>query len=102
MSGRRLWRNASDLHTNNGVMRCIACQSESPNGARYCMHCAAPLPAACGQCGAGLPTDARFCPQCAQPVSAQGARARETVKFTETRLSDFRENWARNSYPPAR
>jgi hypothetical protein len=31
--------------------------------------------------------------------TAQGARARETVKCTETPLSDSCENWARNSYP---
>jgi len=49
---------------------CTTCGSESPAGARFCMHCAAPLPLACGECGAAVPTSARFCPQCAHPVGA--------------------------------
>ena len=60
-------------------MACAACGAESPAGARFCMHCAAPLPLACAACGAGVPKDARFCPQCAQPV---GARAPGAPKAT--------------------
>jgi hypothetical protein len=58
---------------------CASCGSETPAGARFCMHCAAPLPLACGACGAGVPKDARFCPHCAQPV---GARAPGVPKAT--------------------
>jgi class 3 adenylate cyclase len=39
------------------------------------MHCAAPLPLACGACGAGVPKDARFCPHCAHPTGAAAAAA---------------------------
>jgi len=51
------------------------------------MHCAAPLPSVCAQCGAELPTDARFCPQCAHPLaeppSAAASSAPPAIEVTQ-------------------
>jgi len=43
------------------------------------MHCGAPLPSACGCCGAELPKGARFCSQCATPVHSAAREARSAV-----------------------
>ncbi len=75
-------------------MNCTSCGHESPAGARFCMHCAAPLPLACGVCGAEVPKGARFCPQCAQPVGAPAtppppaAAARSVASYTPKHLVD--------------
>ena len=57
---------------------CTSCGTESPAGARFCMHCAAPLPLGCAACGAELPKNARFCPHCAHPAGALAATAADT------------------------
>jgi hypothetical protein len=77
-------------------MACTACGAESPAGARFCMHCAAPLPLACAACEAAVPKDARFCPQCAHPTSAAAvtaasspsAPARSVASYTPKHLAD--------------
>ncbi|HVN87273.1 MAG TPA: nuclear transport factor 2 family protein, partial [Candidatus Binatia bacterium] len=56
-------------------MTCVSCGQDSPAEARFCMHCAAPLPRRCVQCGGALPAVARFCPQCAHPVAAVTAQS---------------------------
>ncbi len=45
-------------------------RGDSPTSARFCMHCAEPLPIACAACGSTVPEGARFCPQCAHPMGA--------------------------------
>ena len=75
---------------------CASCGSETPAGARFCMHCAAPLPLACGTCGADVPKDARFCPHCAHPTGAAAAAAtpapaeptRSVASYTPKHLAD--------------
>ena len=49
-------------------MQCTTCQRESPEDARFCMYCAAPLDVRCAGCNAQLPAGANFCPQCARPA----------------------------------
>jgi len=75
---------------------CAACGAQSPVGARFCMHCAAPLPLPCALCGADVPKDARFCPQCARavgasasvPATARAAPERSIVSYTPKHLAD--------------
>jgi predicted ATPase/class 3 adenylate cyclase len=75
-------------------MLCSACHHESPDGARFCMHCAALLAAACGSCGAELPEGARFCPRCAHPAEAPAPAAsasppeRSPRDYTPKHLAD--------------
>ena len=49
-------------------MICPECGTENPEGARFCMGCAARLVLVCAECGAELPPRARFCFNCATPV----------------------------------
>src|ERR1700687_1753317 len=49
-------------------MRCQKCSAENPEGARFCVHCAAPCTRLCGKCGFENPQEARFCAQCATPL----------------------------------
>ena len=56
-------------------MICASCARDNPADARFCMHCAAPLPRRCVQCGIELPAVACFCPQCAHPVAAATAQS---------------------------
>ncbi len=74
---------------------CASCGSESPAGARFCMHCAAALPQRCDACAAEIPTAARFCPQCAHPVGQAGSpaspvepRVREPSSYTPKHLAE--------------
>ena len=75
-------------------MLCSACHHETPDGARFCMHCAAPLAAPCGSCGAELPEGARFCPRCAHPAEAAAPAAsasppeRSPRDYTPKHLAD--------------
>src|SRR5437879_2601829 len=51
-------------------MRCQNCSAENPQGAKFCIQCAAPLSRKCGRCGADNPAEAKFCAQCATPLDA--------------------------------
>ncbi len=70
-------------------MICLGCGAESPAGARFCMHCAAPLPLACAACGADVPKSARFCPQCAQPVGASVSVAADTPRTSTRSVASY-------------
>jgi class 3 adenylate cyclase len=54
-------------------MNCPSCQTANPDGAKFCMHCGAPLTLRCARCQAGIPAGARFCTNCGQPVGAVAA-----------------------------
>jgi len=45
-------------------VRCPACQTINPGGARFCIQCGIRLAVACPNCGAVNPLDARFCAAC--------------------------------------
>ena len=50
-------------------MICPQCGTENPEGARFCMGCAARLVVVCAECGVELPPSARYCFNCATPVA---------------------------------
>jgi predicted ATPase/class 3 adenylate cyclase len=54
-------------------MMCPRCQTESPQGAKFCLECGAPLKVRCESCGAPLAAAAKFCPECAYPVGGASA-----------------------------
>jgi class 3 adenylate cyclase/tetratricopeptide (TPR) repeat protein len=50
-------------------VRCPRCESDNPDGMKFCIECAAPLTRRCPQCDFANPPQARFCGQCAAPLS---------------------------------
>jgi membrane protease subunit (stomatin/prohibitin family) len=49
--------------------RCPNCESEVPEGAKFCPECGQPLRAPeCPACNVEVPTDAKFCPECGQKL----------------------------------
>jgi len=51
-------------------MRCAQCETENPEGARFCLHCGAGLALPCPRCNTELPPEARFCFACGAEVVA--------------------------------
>jgi class 3 adenylate cyclase/tetratricopeptide (TPR) repeat protein len=45
-------------------MKCPRCQSQTPDGKRFCTECGAPIPLPCPSCGGLNPPSARFCGDC--------------------------------------
>ncbi len=58
-------------------MICPQCGTENPEGAKFCMGCAARLVVVCAECGVELPPSARFCFNCATPVAPLDAAESE-------------------------
>ncbi|MBI3798013.1 MAG: AAA family ATPase, partial [Deltaproteobacteria bacterium] len=52
-------------------MRCLSCGSDNPDGAKFCIECAAPLQQRCPSCGAENLPRAKFCGECATPLVRQ-------------------------------
>src|SRR5499433_2583368 len=52
-------------------MRCLSCGSDNPDGAKFCIECAAPLQKRCPSCGAENLPRAKFCGDCATPLTAR-------------------------------
>src|SRR5216684_4223201 len=51
-------------------MHCASCGAENPEGAKFCIECAAPLRKRCPSCGAENLPRAKFCGECATLLSA--------------------------------
>ena len=52
-------------------MRCASCGAENPDGAKFCIECAAPFPRRCARCGAENLPRAKFCAECATPLTGR-------------------------------
>jgi class 3 adenylate cyclase/tetratricopeptide (TPR) repeat protein len=52
-------------------MRCPRCESDNPDGAKFCIECGTPLTPRCPQCGADTLPRAKFCAECGTPLTAQ-------------------------------
>ena len=52
-------------------MQCASCGSENPEGAKFCIECAAPFRKRCPSCGAENLPRAKFCAECAFPLTTQ-------------------------------
>jgi class 3 adenylate cyclase/tetratricopeptide (TPR) repeat protein len=64
-------------------MICPNCQTENPDGARFCMSCGTALTHTCPNCGTSLPAGAKFCFNCghnlAESSHTQAASTRPTL-----------------------
>ena len=69
-------------------MRCQNCSAENPEGAKFCIECAAPIKRQCPQCNFDNPAAAKFCAQCATPLRA--AAIRQPLKAEAPTSSDIR------------
>ena len=45
-------------------MKCLACQHDNPDRARFCLECGAPFSLRCLSCDVELPPNAKFCLEC--------------------------------------
>ena len=54
------------------LMRCAACKTDNPAGARFCHQCGAALQSLCPACGTELIPNARFCSHCGAALQADG------------------------------
>jgi class 3 adenylate cyclase len=46
-------------------MKCLKCQHENPDNAKFCIECASPMEFHCPNCGAITPATGKFCMECA-------------------------------------
>jgi class 3 adenylate cyclase/tetratricopeptide (TPR) repeat protein len=52
-------------------MKCPSCQSENPEGAKFCNGCGNPLPLVCPKCGKLNPPGSQFCNACGSPLAGK-------------------------------
>src|SRR6266849_1927960 len=77
-----------------GGMRCPSCSSENPQGAKFCIDCAAPFGNRCPKCGFDNPARAKFCAECATPLSvgavapATSPRSQAPASYTPKHLAE--------------
>ncbi|MBI3795517.1 MAG: AAA family ATPase, partial [Deltaproteobacteria bacterium] len=57
-------------------MNCASCGSDSPEGAKFCIECAAPFKKRCPKCATENPLQAKFCAECASPLTGQTPTSR--------------------------
>ena len=58
-------------------MKCLECQTENPDEARFCLRCGASLVLVCAECQTELPTHAAFCFACGAPARVSPADLEE-------------------------
>ncbi len=55
-------------------MRCAKCNSENPEGGKFCHECGAQLVRVCAQCGTPNPSTSKFCGECGARLIAAETR----------------------------
>jgi ribosomal protein L40E len=63
------YKKGQSLGFPGKAMRCQNCSAENPQGAKFCIQCAAPFQRRCQKCGSENPPEARFCAQCASSLT---------------------------------
>jgi hypothetical protein len=73
-------------------MICPKCQSDLPEGAKFCKEYGRKIEAACPECGKGLPPDSKFCPECGCDLRKSGELPpvdyRQPRSYTPKHLSE--------------
>src|SRR6185437_14209416 len=54
-------------------MRCLSCEAENPETAKFCSACGTALPISCNSCGQPNRPGSRFCNQCGTALAAMPA-----------------------------
>ena len=54
-------------------MRCLDCNSDNPEGTKFCGNCGAPLCNICPSCGCSNPVQFKFCGNCGVPLTSPQA-----------------------------
>ena len=60
-------------------MRCSSCESENPQGMKFCGNCGSPLKSRCPKCGFENPPQFKFCGECAAPLGVASADANKRI-----------------------
>ena len=50
-------------------MICPKCQTNLPDGAKFCKECGQKIEMVCPECGKSLPPDSKFCLECGNDLS---------------------------------
>src|SRR5712691_2320597 len=64
-------------------MQCPSCGSDNPEGAKFCIECAAPLQKRCPNCGAVNLPRAKLCSECATPLTVEVQTPKSQVQGPE-------------------
>jgi class 3 adenylate cyclase/tetratricopeptide (TPR) repeat protein len=73
-------------------MKCPQCQTENPDGAKFCNECASKLELICHQCGKSNSPGSKFCNECAcdlrKPARAEPLDLTQPQSYTPKHLAD--------------
>ena len=73
-------------------MKCLACETDNPDSARFCNQCGSPMEALCPDCGQSNPPDSKFCNQCGKRLNGSRAapsrQERQPIAYTPKFLAD--------------
>jgi len=73
-------------------MICPKCQTDLPEGAKFCKECGQKIETACPECGKGIPPDSKFCLECGHELSKSKERPafdyRQPQSYTPKHLAD--------------
>jgi class 3 adenylate cyclase/tetratricopeptide (TPR) repeat protein len=64
-------------------MRCLKCQFEIPEGAKFCNECGSKLEIACSSCGKINPLSNKFCSECGHKIIILAEQTPEELSFEE-------------------
>jgi class 3 adenylate cyclase/tetratricopeptide (TPR) repeat protein len=64
-------------------MKCLKCQTENKEGAKFCLECGHRFEIKCPQCGRSVPLGAKFCDECGHALSFPSKPAPKELSFDE-------------------
>src|SRR5262245_29431857 len=83
-------------------MRCAGCDTESPEGAKFCIECGTSFERLCPSCGQQMPPTAKFCSECGTPLQAlEKPKATTRRKRTTSPGRSTRSSVRSATKPPA-
>lgn len=92
-SEKKITNYREQIQTIKGIVKCLNCGAEVPNGSSFCSSCGAPMPkktiendiddgfVACSNCGSYVKNDLRFCIHCGNPMNTITENKITTIKM---------------------